>query len=154
MTLGGAPPGLEKCSVGKKDMDVASLSVSDINGAAGVYRDPRRLAHACVLEGLQGCAARFKFVDEAGSGVSKENVAQRIDGECHRLVELPRAVALISPGAEEFKRRGRLRFGRGIRAISTRNEEKYSGKRGLRKSPSHRIGIWFRHAANLRPEIE
>ncbi len=153
MTLSGAPPGLEKGSVREKDEDVALLRVSHINGAAGVHRDPRRTMQAWILERKQGSAIRFKFVDKSGARVREENAAPRIRRKRHRGVEFARALAWISPGAEEFKRRGRLRFRSRIRAISARNEEKYGNQRGLRKSPMHRIGIYIRHAANLRSEI-
>src|ERR1700674_356502 len=130
MPLGGAPPGLKKRSIGEKEMDAPPLGVSDINGAAGVHRDPRRVAHTRVLKRKQGSATRFKFVNEARARVGKENVALRIGCECHWLIELARAIAFISPSAEEFKRRRRLRFRRRIRAISARNEEKYRSQRG------------------------
>jgi hypothetical protein len=153
MSLRRAPQGPKECPIWEKNEDAALLSVSDINGAAGVDRDPRRVAHASVLKGLQGSATRFKFVDKAGAGVGEENAAERIGSERHRLVEFARTFAFISPSAEELKRRRRLWLRRRIRAIPARNEKKYRGKRGLRKSPSHRIGIYGRHAANLRSEI-
>jgi len=151
--LGGAPPGLEKCSIGEKDMDVPSLRVSDIDGAAGVHRDPRRTAHTRVLKGKQGGAFGFKFVDKAPARVGEENVAERIGREGHRRVEFARALAFFSPSAEEFKRWRGLRLRRGIHAISAGNEEEHRSKRGLSKSPSQRIGIHLRHAAKVRPVV-
>jgi hypothetical protein len=130
MPLWGKPPGLEKCSIREKYVDAASLRVSDINGAPGIHCDPRGVAHPRVLKGKQRSAFGFKFVDKTGGRVSKEYVAQTIGSESHWLIELARAIALISPSAEEFKRRGWLRFRRRIRAVSTGNEEKYRGKRG------------------------
>src|SRR5271169_4287752 len=153
MPLGCTPPGLQKCSIGKKDVDTASLRVRDINGAAGVHSDPRRAVQTRVFKGLQRSAARFKFVDEAGDRVGKENVAQRISREGDRRVEFAGAVALISPSAEELKRWRRLRLRRRIHSIAARNEKKYGYQRGLRKSPSHRIGICIRHAPNLHSEV-
>jgi len=47
-----------------------------------------------------------------------------------KRVELARALAFVSPRAEELKRRRRLWFRRRIRAISASNEGKYRGKRG------------------------
>src|ERR1700688_3455878 len=141
MPLGGAPPGLEKCSIGEKDVDAALLRVGAIYVADGVHRDTRCVAHARVLEGKQGSATRFKFVDEAGARVRKENVAQQIDREGHRRVEFARALAFISPSAEELKRWWRLRFRRRIRAISASNEKKYRGESSRKKSPSHPIGL-------------
>ena len=121
--LGREPPGLEKCSIREKYVDAASLRVSDINGAPGVHRDPRGVAHPRVLKGKQRSAFGFKFVDKSGGRVSKEYVAKRIGSESHGLIELARAIALISPSTEEFKRRRWLRFRRWIRAVSAGNEE-------------------------------
>ena len=153
MPLGREPPGLEKCSIRKKYVDAASFRVSDIDGAAGVHRDPRGVAHPRVLKGKQRSAFGFKFVDKAGGRISKENVSQRIGSESHWLIQLARAIALISPSTEELKGRRWRRFRRRIRAVSAGNEEKYRCKCSLRESPSHRIRIYLRHAANLRTKI-
>jgi len=130
MPLGGGAPGLEESSIGEEDEDAALLRVGDVNCAAGIHRDPGGVAHTGVLKGKQGSSSRFKFVDKAGGRVGEKNVAQRIGREGHWRVEFARAIAFVSPGAEEFKRRRGLRFRSGIRAISARNEEKYNGERG------------------------
>jgi hypothetical protein len=134
-------------------MDAASLRIRNINGASGIHRNSRCVAHTRVFKGLQWSAARFKFVDKTGAGVGKENVPKRICRECHGGVKLAGALAFISPGAEELERRRRLRFRRRICAVSAGNEEKNAGKGGLRKYPSHWTGICLRHAANVSSEI-
>lgn len=123
MALRGGPPGLKKRPIGEKDVNVAPLSVSQINGAARVHRDPRRAADTRVLKGLQGNAARFKFVDKAAR-VGKENIAKGICCESHRRVQFARALAFISPGAQELKWRRRLRLRRRTYTVSTGNKEK------------------------------
>ena len=153
MPLSGAAPGLEKCSIGKEDMDAALLRVSDINGAAGIHRDSRGVAHTRVLERKQGSAIRFKFVDKIGGRVGEENIAQRIGREGHWRVEFAGAFAFISPGAEEFKGRRRLRFRRRVRAISARNEEKYARRARPREVSIASDRNFIRHAAKLQLEI-
>ena len=76
VSLGSGPPGLEKCSVGEKDVDASLLRVCDINRATRIDRDPCRVTHPRIFEGLQGNPTRFKLVDEAGGRVWEENVAQ------------------------------------------------------------------------------
>jgi hypothetical protein len=60
---------------------------------------------------------------------------------------------LVPPRSEEFKRRGRLRFWRGSRAISAGAEKKHSEERELREFPSRWIGVNFQHADNLRSMV-
>ena len=93
-------------------------------------------------------------MNESGAWIGKVKRVQRIARKGNWRVELARAFAFISPGAEELKRRRRrLRFWRGSRAISARSEEEYGEQRGVQKSPSQWFGIYFCHSANLRSEI-
>jgi hypothetical protein len=127
MPLGCAPQCAEEGSIWEKNQDAASLRVSEIDGAARVHGDPRRVAHTRIFKRLQRSASRFKFVDKSGGWVSKEDVAQRIARESYWPVELARAIAFVSPGAEELKRWRRLRFRRWLRASFARNKKKYHG---------------------------
>src|SRR5258708_6984344 len=125
--LGCAPQGAEEGSIRKKNQDAAPLCVSDIDGAAGVHRDPRRMAYTRVLKGLERSASRFKFVDKAGGRVSKENVAERITRESYWPIELAGAIAFVSPRAEELERWRGLRFRRRLRASFARNKKIHDG---------------------------
>ena len=130
MPLRCAPQCAEEGSIWEKNQHTASLRVSKIDSAAGVHGDARCVAHTRVFKGLQGSASRFKFVDKAGGWVSKEDVTQRIAGESYWPIELARAIAFVSPGAEELKRWRRLRFRRRLRASFARNKNECRGKRG------------------------
>jgi len=153
MALHRAMPGLQERSVREEDENVAALRVSDIDGAAGVHSDPRRVAHTRVLKGKQGSTVRLKFVDEVRARIHEKDVIQRIGREGHRRIEFTWALSFVAPGAEKFKWRRSLRLRRGIHAVTARNQEKYGHKRSVREVPSHRNGNCIRHAANLRAKI-
>ena len=67
------------------------------DGSAAVHRDSRRAMQVGIFEGKQRSAGRFKFVHESSGGVGEQNIPQRINGECHRRIELPRTFAFVSP---------------------------------------------------------
>src|SRR5580692_8969737 len=146
MALRRRVPRLKKGSVGEVDEDASLLCVRYVDGAAGIHGDPRGAAHGGLLKRKQRRAVRLKLVNEAGARVRKEHVAQRIGGKRDRRVKLARAVALHSPGAEEFKRRRRRGLWRGVHAISAGAEEKGGRKRDLRELRSRLFKIFLRHA--------
>ena len=64
--------GSQKCSIREENQDASALRIGDVNRAAAIHRDSRRMMQAGILKGEQGSALRFKLVDEASAGVSEE----------------------------------------------------------------------------------
>ncbi len=131
---------------GRGNEDAALLGCSEINGAAGVYCNACGAARPCLFKRKQGSAFGFKFVDETGASVGKENIAERaysgaIAQRAHRAYPelcpcLPRSQEIQTVAAAAVSMRG-------IGAISAGGQVKKLPRSARLAGSFHRYGSEF-----------
>src|ERR1700682_4392646 len=108
------------------------------------------MKYARILKRKQRRSARFELVHETTARVGEEHSSQRIGCKRDGSIELPGAVALVSPRAEEFKRGRLLRLGRGVCPLRARHGERSGAYDGQKEWPSLLGEIGFGHGRTIR----
>src|ERR1700686_1885055 len=108
---------------------------------------------ASILEGKQRRSARFELVHETSARVREEHPSHRISCKCDGRIELPGAVALVSPCAEEFERRRLLGHACRVCPLRARRSERNGEYDGQKEWPSLLGEIGFGHVRKIRSEF-